>query len=157
LRADVPVGAYLSGGLDSSTLVALLQERVPQTLRTFSIGFDDAGLDESVHQRTVVDYLRTSHNHVQCSTADIANAFPRTIRHSEMPVLRTAPAPMQMLSALVRRSNVKVVLTGEGADEVLGGYDIFKEAKVRHFWAQQPESTWRPGLLKRLYPYLNLT
>jgi len=157
LRADVPVGAYLSGGLDSSTLVALLQERVPQTLRTFSIGFDDAGLDESVHQRTVVDYLRTSHNHVQCSTADIANGFPRTIRHSEMPVLRTAPAPMQMLSALVRRSNVKVVLTGEGADEVLGGYDIFKEAKVRHFWAQQPESSWRPALLKRLYPYLNLT
>ena len=157
LRADVPVGAYLSGGLDSSTLVALLQERVPQTLRTFSIGFDDAGLDESVHQRTVVDYLRTSHNHVQCSTADIARAFPRTIYHSEMPVLRTAPAPMQMLSGLVRRSDVKVVLTGEGADEVLGGYDIFKEAKVRHFWAQQPESSWRPALLKRLYPYLNLT
>jgi len=64
---------------------------------------------------------------------------------------------MQMLSGLVRRSNVKVVLTGEGADEVLGGYDIFKEAKVRHFWAQQPESSWRPALLKRLYPYLNLT
>lgn len=157
LRADVPVGAYLSGGLDSSSLVALLQERVPQTLRTFSIGFDDVGLDESVHQRTVVDYLHTAHNHVQCSTNDIANAFPRTIRHSEMPVLRTAPAPMQMLSALVRRSNVKVVLTGEGADEVLGGYDIFKEAKVRQFWAQQPDSTWRPGLLKRLYPYLNLS
>lgn len=157
LRADVPVGAYLSGGLDSSSLVALLQERVPQTLRTFSIGFDEVGLDESMHQRTVVDYLHTAHNHVQCSTADIAGAFPRTIRHSEMPVLRTAPAPMQMLSALVRRSNVKVVLTGEGADEVLGGYDIFKEAKVRHFWAQQPDSTWRPALLKRLYPYLNLT
>jgi len=157
LRADVPVGAYLSGGLDSSSLVALLKERVPQALRTFSIGFDDVSLDESVHQRTVVEHLRTSHNHVQCSLADIANTFPRTIRHSEMPVLRTAPAPMQMLSGLVRRSNVKVVLTGEGADEVLGGYDIFKEAKVRQFWAQQPESAWRPALLKRLYPYLNLT
>lgn len=157
LRADVPVGAYLSGGLDSSSLVALLQERVPQTLRTFSIGFDDLGLDESVHQRTVVDYLHTTHNHVQCSIADIARVFPRTIRHSEMPVLRTAPAPMQMLSGLVRRSDVKVVLTGEGADEVLGGYDIFKEAKVRQFWAQQPQSAWRPALLKRLYPYLNLT
>ena len=157
LRADVPVGAYLSGGLDSSTLVALLKERVPHTLQTFSIGFDDAGLDESAHQREVVKHLDTAHNHVQCSMADIAKGFPRTIAHSESPVLRTAPAPMQMLSGLVRRNGVKVVLTGEGADEVLGGYDIFKEAKVRQFWAQQPASTWRPGLLKRLYPYLDLT
>jgi asparagine synthase (glutamine-hydrolysing) len=157
LRADVPVGAYLSGGLDSSSLVALLKERVPDTLQTFSIGFDDERLDESAHQRTVAQHLNTVHNHVQCSLADIAGVFPRTIRHAEMPVLRTAPAPMQVLSALVRRSNVKVVLTGEGADEVLGGYDIFKEAKVRQFWARVPESKWRPALLKRLYPYLDLT
>jgi asparagine synthase (glutamine-hydrolysing) len=157
LRADVPVGAYLSGGLDSSTLVALLNERVPATLRTFSIGFDDAGLDESAHQKTMVDYLHTTHQQVQCSRSDIAQIFPRTILHTEMPVLRTAPAPMQLLSGLVRRSDVKVVLTGEGADEVLGGYDIFKEAKVRRFWAQQPQSKWRPALLKRLYPYLDIT
>jgi asparagine synthase (glutamine-hydrolysing) len=157
LRADVPVGAYLSGGLDSSTLVALLKERLPDTLETFSIGFDDAGLDESAHQKTVAEFLKTHHHHVQCSRADIAQVFPRTILHGEMPVLRTAPAPMQLLSGLVRRSNVKVVLTGEGADEVLGGYDIFKESKVRQFWAVNPESTWRPALLKRLYPYLDLT
>lgn len=157
LRADVPVGAYLSGGLDSSTLVALLKERLPNTLRTFSLGFDAAGLDESAHQRTVVDYLNTEHSHVQCSLGDIAKVFPRTILHSESPVLRTAPAPMQLLSGLVRRSGVKVVLTGEGADEVLGGYDIFKESKVRQFWARRPDSAWRPALLKRLYPYLDLT
>ncbi len=157
LRADVPVGAYLSGGLDSSSLVALLKERVPDTLQTFSIGFDDPRLDESAHQRAVSEALNTHHNHVQCTLADIAGGFPGTIRHSEMPVLRTAPAPMQVLSRLVRRSNVKVVLTGEGADEVLGGYDIFKESKVRQFWARFPESKWRPALLKRLYPYLDLT
>jgi len=157
LRADVPVGAYLSGGLDSSSLVALLKERVPDTLQTFSIGFDDPRLDESAHQRTVADYLKTVHNHVQCSLGDIAKVFPRTILHGEMPVLRTAPAPMQLLSGLVRRSDVKVVLTGEGADEVLGGYDIFKESKVRQFWARNPRSTWRPALLKRLYPYLDIT
>jgi asparagine synthase (glutamine-hydrolysing) len=157
LRADVPVGAYLSGGLDSSALVALLKQRVPKSLQTFSIGFDVAGLDESAHQREVVKHLDTNHNHVQCSLADIARDFPRMISHSESPVLRTAPTPMHMLSGLVRRNGVKVVLTGEGADEVLGGYDIFKESKVRQFWAQQPDSTWRPGLLKRLYPYLDLT
>jgi asparagine synthase (glutamine-hydrolysing) len=157
LRADVPVGAYLSGGLDSSSLVALLKQRVPKTLQTFSIGFDVAGLDESAHQREVVEHLDTNHNHVQCTLADIARDFPKMIAHSESPVLRTAPTPMHMLSGLVRRNGVKVVLTGEGADEVLGGYDIFKESKVRQFWAQQPASTWRPGLLKRLYPYLDLT
>jgi len=143
--------------LDSSSLVALLKERLPHTLQTFSIGFDDAGLDESTHQRTVVDHLRTTHHHVQCTLSDIARVFPKTIRHSESPVLRTAPAPMHLLSGLVRDSAVKVVLTGEGADEVLGGYDIFKEAKVRQFWARQPHSAWRPALLKRLYPYLDLT
>jgi asparagine synthase (glutamine-hydrolysing) len=157
LRADVPVGAYLSGGLDSSTLVALLKERLPDTLETFSIGFDDAGLDETVHQRVMADFLQTRHHHTQCTLADIARTFPSTVRHAEAPILRTAPAPMQLLSGLVRRSNVKVVLTGEGADEVLCGYDIFKESKVRQFWARSPRSAWRPALLKRLYPYLDLT
>ena len=157
LRADVPVGAYLSGGLDSSSLVALVNERVPEQLRTYSIGFDDAGLDESGPQQRMVEHLRTVNARVQCTRADIAAGFPDTIRHAESPVLRTAPAPMRQLSGLVRGSGVKVVLTGEGADEVLGGYDIFKESKVRQFWAQHPQSAWRPSLLKRLYPYLDLT
>jgi asparagine synthase (glutamine-hydrolysing) len=157
LRADVPVGAYLSGGLDSSSLVALLNHTVPETLRTFSIGFDDVGLDETEHQQRMVEHLRTVNARIQCSLADIAAGFPDTIRHAESPVLRTAPTPMRLLSGLVRRSDVKVVLTGEGADEVLGGYDIFKEAKVRQFWARNPASAWRPALLKRLYPYLDLT
>lgn len=157
LRADVPVGAYLSGGLDSSSLVALLKQRVPETLRTFSIGFDQGDLDETKYQQQIVRELSTAHQHVQCSNQDVANVFPRTILHAETPVLRAAPAPMQILSGVVRQSDVRVVLTGEGADEVLGGYDIFKEAKVRHFWARQPQSRWRPTLLKRLYPYLNFT
>jgi asparagine synthase (glutamine-hydrolysing) len=76
------------------------------------------------------------------------------IRHAEVPVLRTAPVPMMLLSQRVREEGFKVVLTGEGADEVFGGYDIFKEAKVRRFWARQPGSTMRPRLLERLYGYL---
>jgi asparagine synthase (glutamine-hydrolysing) len=63
---------------------------------------------------------------------------------------------MSILSGLVRQHGYKVVLTGEGADEVLGGYDLFKEAKIRQFWARQPDSAWRPALLQRLYPYLDL-
>ncbi|MBC7982354.1 MAG: asparagine synthase (glutamine-hydrolyzing) [Candidatus Obscuribacterales bacterium] len=157
LRADVPVGAYLSGGLDSSALVALLKEKVPDTLHTFSIGFDDANLDESGYQQQVAAWLKTQHHHIQCSHLDIARSFPMAIRHAESPVLRTAPAPMRLLSGSVRQAGIKVVLTGEGADEVFGGYDIFKEAKVRQFWARNPNSAWRPALLKRLYPYLDLT
>lgn len=156
LRADVPVGAYLSGGLDSSSLVALLSERVTPGLRTFSIGFEDAGLDESAEQRLVAERFGTHHEQIRCTPADVAASFVETIRHAESPVLRSAPAPMRLLSGLVRRSNIKVVLTGEGADEVLGGYDLFKEAKVRQFWARQVHSAWRPGLLRRLYPYLDM-
>lgn len=157
LRADVPVGAYLSGGLDSSALVALLSRSIAKSLHTFSIGFDDPDLDESGHQREVADHLQTHHHHFQCTTSDIAASFPDAIRHSENPVLRTAPAPMRLLSHSVREAGLKVVLTGEGADEVLGGYDILKEAKVRQFWARNPGSSWRPLLLRRLYPYLDLT
>ena len=157
LRADVPVGAYLSGGLDSSALVALLKPRVASSLHTFSLGFDDARLDESAHQRAVVEHLGTVHHHLQCGAGDIAGGFPATVWHAESPVLRSAPAPMRLLSGSVRGAGIKVVLTGEGADEVLGGYDIFKEAKVRQFWARRPDSRWRPQLLKRLYPYLDFT
>jgi asparagine synthase (glutamine-hydrolysing) len=157
MHADAGLGAYLSGGLDSSSLLALAGQYAPEALRTFSIGFDDAGFDESAQQQVVAKYLGTTHRQVRCVAGDIADAFPQAIWYGEMPVLRAAPAPMLHLSSLAHQSNVRVVLTGEGADEVLGGYDIFKEAKVRQFWAQQPDSTWRPALLKRLYPYLSLT
>ncbi len=155
LRADVPVGAYLSGGLDSSALVALIRRHSDSHLRTFSIGFEEQSLDESVFQQQMVDYLGLDHSRVLCRTSDIAADFPRTILHTEAPILRTAPTPMQRLSGLVRGAGYKVVLTGEGSDEVLGGYDLFKEAKIRHFWARSPQSDWRPALLKKLYPYLD--
>src|SRR5690606_37305021 len=63
-------------------------------------------------------------------------------------------APMYLLSGLVHDAGIKVVLTGEGADEMFAGYDLFREAKVRRFWARQPKSERRPPLLERLYPYL---
>ena len=154
LRADVPVGAYLSGGLDSSALVALIRQHSSAPLKTFSIGFKDAAMDEGLHQQTLVDALTLDHHRTVCSNADIGTAFFETIRHTETPVLRTAPVPMRLLSQLVRAQGYKVVLTGEGSDEVLGGYDIFKEAKIRRFWAQQPDSLWRAHLLGRLYPWL---
>jgi len=157
LRADVPVGAYLSGGLDSSVLTSLIHHHSDAPLRTFSIGFDDSSLDESAFQQLMIDHLGADHSRIQCSNADVANGFVKTVWHTESTILRTAPVPMRLLSGLVRSQNYKVVLTGEGADEVFGGYDIFKEAKIRQFWARNSQSSWRPLLLKRLYPYLDIS
>jgi len=154
LRADVPVGAYLSGGLDSSVTTALAQQFVGSSLRTFSIGFEDATLDETSYQSEVVQRLGTKHQAIRCSSWEIGSAFQDVIWHAERPVLRTAPVPMFLLSRLVRDSGFKVVLTGEGSDEFLGGYDIYKEAKVRAFWAAQIGSSRRPQLLRKLYPYM---
>lgn len=157
LRADVPVGAYLSGGLDSSALVAMIHHHGDARLRTFSIGFEDEGLDESGFQQQMIRHVNADHSSIHCDTARVGEAFCDTILRTEAPVLRTAPVPMSLLSGLVRDQGYKVVLTGEGSDEVLGGYDLFKEGKIRRFWAQNADSTWRPLLLKRLYPYLNMT
>ncbi len=154
LRSDVPVGAYLSGGLDSTVITALIRQCSDVELRTFSITFDDPEFDESAFQREATRFLQTDHQEVRCSYADIGRVFPDMIWHTEKPVLRTAPAPLFLLSKLVRDHQYKVVLTGEGSDEILGGYDIFKEAKIRRFWSAQPDSRLRPTLLKRLYPYL---
>lgn len=152
LRADVPVGAYLSGGLDSSTTTAIIRQYTSNSLDTFSIAFSDPTFDESQFQQYMAAFLGTEHQVIDCTQADIGQVFPQMLWHTEMPTLRTAPAPMFLLSRLVRDHNLKVVITGEGADEFLGGYDIFKEMAIRRFWAKQPHSTRRPQLLKRLYP-----
>lgn len=153
LRADVPVGAYLSGGLDSAGIAALARERVG-VLQTFSITFDDPEFDESAYQREMAEHLGVRHSAFRCTAEDIGAIFPQLIRHTESPVLRTAPAPLMLLARHVHSQGFKVVLTGEGADEVFGGYDLFKEGRIRRFWAGQPDSRWRPLLFSRLYPYL---
>ncbi|MDP3541029.1 MAG: asparagine synthase (glutamine-hydrolyzing) [Elusimicrobiota bacterium] len=152
LRADVPVGAYLSGGLDSSAIAAVVRRGAANRLSTFSIAFDDAQFDESSFQREMAAHLGTEHHVVKATHADIGRVFPEVVWHAEAPMMRTAPAPMFLLSRLVREKGFKVVLTGEGADEFLAGYDIFKEDKVRRFWARAPLATGRSALLKRLYP-----
>ena len=136
-------------------MVAALALRAKgERFSTFSLRFEDAEYDETPFQRRMVEHLGSAHRAVTVSRRDITEVFPEVIRHTERPILRTAPAPMFLLSRLVRQEGIKVVLTGEGADEMFAGYDIFREAKVRRFWARQPNSSWRPRLLERLYPYL---
>ncbi|TIM38192.1 asparagine synthase (glutamine-hydrolyzing) [Mesorhizobium sp.] len=154
MRADVPVGSYLSGGLDSSLVSALAAGMTPLQLQTFSVTFDSAEHDESAFQTEMASALGARHRTVACQAGDIAGVFPEVIRFAERPIIRTAPAPLYQLSGLVRQAGLKVVLTGEGADEVFAGYDIFREARVRRFCARQPASRIRPQLFRRLYPYL---
>ena len=154
LRADVPVGAYLSGGLDSSITASLAASASPHTLRSFSITFDDPQFDESEFQREVASQIGSMHAVTAIGQSSIAQSFPEVLWHTETPLLRTAPVPMYHLAKLTREMGIKVVLTGEGADELFLGYDLFKEVSVRRFCLRNPASLGRQRLLDKLYPYL---
>lgn len=154
LRADVPVGAYLSGGLDSSLLSAFAAEIQGGDLRTFSLRFESAEHDEGLWQEMMAQKIGAQHTSVFCGPDQIAEQFANSMQHIDRPILRTAPVPLQLLSRHVRESGMKVVLTGEGADEIFAGYDLFREAKLRRFCGRQPASKRRPRLFQRLYPYL---
>lgn len=154
LRADVPVAAYLSGGIDSSATTWLIKQIEPGVLNTFSLGFESAEFDETSFQQSVASQLDTKHHAITCRDSDIADNFARVLWHTEIPLLRTGAVPMYLLSGLVNDNGIKVVITGEGADEFLGGYNIFKEAIIREFWSREPSSKIRPLLLQKLYPYL---
>jgi asparagine synthase (glutamine-hydrolysing) len=155
-KPDESYGAYLSGGLDSSVVIAYIKKINPDlNLDTFSIRFTNPKFDESDYQNIAVDYYKTNHSNVICSDADIAANLQEVVWHAETTLLRSAPVPMFMLSKLAAKRNIQTVITGEGSDEVLGGYNIFKEATIREFWAKEPASKYRPLLLKKLYPYLS--
>jgi asparagine synthase (glutamine-hydrolysing) len=154
LRSDVPVGAYLSGGLDSSVTAAIIARYTDAPLHTFSVRFSDQTFDEGSYQKRMVAELGTQHEEIMVRPRDIADVFPDVVRHAETPLLRAAPAPMYLLSRLVRDSGFTVVVTGEGADEVLAGYDLFREARVRLFWSRDPGSALRTRAAELLYPWM---
>ncbi len=153
-RSDVPVGAYLSGGIDSSITASIVSNYTEAPLRTFSIRFNDSEFDEGRYQKEIVGRLGSNHRDVAVSEEDIGRVFPDVVWHIERPVLRTAPVPLFLLSRLVRESGYKVVVTGEGADEVMAGYDIFREAIIRLFLARNPSSQKRSKIIAKLYPWM---
>jgi asparagine synthase (glutamine-hydrolysing) len=154
LRADVPVGCYLSGGLDSSGITALVIKNFNNEVSTFGIRFEEEAFDEGEHQELMVSLLNANHRAITATNEKIGSSFPYVIWHCEKPILRTAPVPLFLLSQLVHQNGLKVVITGEGADEIFGGYNIFRETKVRRFWAKRPESRLRSLLIGKLYPYI---
>lgn len=154
LRADVTVGTYLSGGLDSSLITALAVQEAGEPVEAFSLAFQDAEFDEGEHQREIAGALGVRHHQITIDDGDIADAFMDTVWHTETPSVRTAPVPLGLLARSVRDAGIVVVATGEGADEIFWGYDLFKEAKVRRFANREPGSEARPALFDRLYAHL---
>jgi asparagine synthase (glutamine-hydrolysing) len=152
LRADVPVGAYLSGGLDSSLITALAAQETDHQLRTFSVAFRDPQYDESRHQLEVARAIGTKHHVLEIGTSEIAGAFPDVVEHAEAPLIRTAPVPLFLLARDVRANGITVVATGEGADELFWGYDLYKEVALRELYKTEPERA--EELLGQLYSHL---
>ena len=150
LRADVPVGTYLSGGLDSSLITALARDASDHQVRTFSVAFRDPHYDERGFQQEVAAALGTDHHALEIGPAEIAGVFPDVVRHAETPLIRTAPAPLYLLAEATRERGITVVATGEGADELFWGYDLFKEVVVRRAALEDPAAAVR---LDELYPY----
>jgi asparagine synthase (glutamine-hydrolysing) len=154
LRADVPVGTYLSGGLDSSLITALAQQASDHELRTFSVAFHDVRYDERAFQQQVAQALGTRHHVVEVGPREIADGFPAVVAHAETPLIRTAPVPLYLLARATRAHGITVVATGEGADELFWGYDLFKETALRELHRREPARA--EALLDELYPYLDV-
>lgn len=152
--SDVPISFYLSGGLDSSLITSIAAKISNKTLNTFSIIFDDNNFDESEYQNCMSQYLETKHQSIMFSKKQIPSIIKDVVYHVEVPLLRSGAFPMYVLANLVRSNDIKVVLSGEGSDELFGGYDIFREVKIREFCRKNPDSKFGRTLYKRVNNYV---
>jgi asparagine synthase (glutamine-hydrolysing) len=149
LLSDVPLGAFLSGGLDSTAIVALMAELCSQPVRTFSIGFRDSGLyDELKYARQVAQHLRTDH-HEFVVDSDAVGLLPEIIRHLDEPLADASVIPNYLVAQLARRS-VTVALTGIGGDELFGGYRRYYGDAMARRWQLLPRAVRRHVLLPAL-------
>ncbi|MDC7222445.1 MAG: asparagine synthase (glutamine-hydrolyzing) [Spirochaetales bacterium] len=154
LRSDVPVGNYLSGGIDSSVIAHLTKIHNKDRFKTFAVSFADKGYDESTYQKEMVERLNSEHIDLKIDYSRINESLADAAYHFERPVFRTAPVPLYLLSKKVREENIKVVLTGEAADEILCGYDVFKEIRMLQMWRENRDEAHVTELLGQLYPHL---
>lgn len=147
LVSDVPLGAFLSGGLDSSTVVALMRQAHNGPVKTFSIGFNDRSYDELRYARLIAERFETDHTELTV-TPDVADLVPKLVQSFDEPFADSSAIPTYYLSQLTRR-HVTVALGGDGGDEVFAGYITYQADKLAHLYDRLP------GLLtRRLVPAL---
>jgi asparagine synthase (glutamine-hydrolysing) len=153
LMSDVPLGAFLSGGIDSSTVVASMSRSSNLPVRTFSIGFDDATYNELPYARAVASRYKTQHTE-EILDPDIADLAERLVRHLDEPFGDFSIFPTYLVSEVARRE-VKVVLSGDGGDELFGGYDTYVAQDMDRYYRYLP-STFRrsifPALMAQIPP-----
>jgi asparagine synthase (glutamine-hydrolysing) len=151
LVADVPVAAYLSGGIDSSAVAGAYARLSAEKVSTITITFDNAEYDESAYSKKASAFFGTQNIEFKCaiSPGDIHSL----IYYLENPLVSLLNLPLFLLSKKTRELGIKVVLSGDGADEILGGYDYFKLVKAMPF-IEQTGSRFRKNILRRIYPRL---
>jgi asparagine synthase (glutamine-hydrolysing) len=156
LMSDVPLGLFLSGGLDSSGLLALMAPLVPDRVRTFAVGFDEPGANELAYARMAAQAAGSEHREVTVSPREFWEALPRLVWHEDEPLAFPSSIPLYFVSRLAR-DHVKVVLTGEGADELFLGYNRYRvtawnERLGRPYWRLAPPALQRAvgGGVRRL-------
>jgi asparagine synthase (glutamine-hydrolysing) len=146
--SDVPFGAFLSGGIDSSAVVAMMSRHSELPVKTFSVGFTESAYSELAYARAIADQFQTDHHEMTVSQEHLMEHLPTLVRYRDAPVAEPSDIPIYLLSREARRT-VKMVLTGEGADEFLGGYP--KHVFERYVGAyQRVPAVMRHGLIEPL-------
>lgn len=139
LMADVPLGMFLSGGIDSSAIAAMMSEMVSEPIKTFSVAFKEREANELEYARLVSNKFKTDHHEIILTPEEFFETLPKLVWHEDEPIAHLASVPLYFVSKLAQQ-HVKVVLTGEGSDEMLAGYERYRKTVYNLAFGQKYES-----------------